>query len=179
MLSLANSLLANYNVKELSQAAPDELKKIFGISDAKACSIVSAFELGRRAFFYKDEKTKIKSVDDIIVLFPDMQHMKKEILKIVLVDSKMNVICSETISIGSSNTNSIEPKDVLAPAVGRSAAGIFLIHNHPSGETKPSREDIKFTRNIAKAGAIMGIELLDHIIIGNGNYTSFRENELF
>lgn len=107
-----------------------------------------------------------------------MQNMKKEILKTVLVDSKMNVICSETISSGGANTNTIELKDVLASAVARSASGIILIHNHPSGDTKPSKDDIKFTKSIAKVGAIMGIEVLDHIIVGNGSYISFREREL-
>lgn len=179
VLFLANRLLTKYNIKELSQASVSELKEIFGISDAKACAIISTFELGRRASAFKEEKTKINTVNDIIFMFPEMQHMKKEILKTILVDSKMNVICSETISLGSGNTNRIELKEVFAPAVARSASGMILIHNHPSGQTEPSKEDIKFTKNIAKTGAIMGIELLDHIIVGNGSYTSFRERGLF
>jgi DNA repair protein RadC len=176
VLNLANRLLANYNIKRLSQITITELKKITGIKDAKACQIVAAFELGKRLSISKNLKKQIITPSDIADLFMlRMRDLKKEILKGVYLDSKCNVIKYETIAVGGLNTNTVNPGEVFKTAILEDAAAIILTHNHPSGDTTPSSDDIRLTRKLKQLGKLIGIELLDHIIIGDNEYVSFKE----
>jgi DNA repair protein RadC len=176
VLNLANRLLTNYDIKRLSQTTITELKKITGIKDAKACQIVAAFELGKRLSIIKNLKKQIITPSDIADLFmPSMRHLKKELLKGVYVDSKCKIIKYETIAAGGLNTNIIHPREVFKTAILEDAAAIILVHNHPSGDSIPSPDDINLTKKLKQIGKLIGIELLDHIIIGDNEYVSFKE----
>jgi DNA repair protein RadC len=108
----------------------------------------------------------------------DMRYLKKEYFKIIILDTKNKVLDVCTISIGSLNSSIVHPREVFHEAVKKSAASILLVHNHPSGETQPSREDINITKRLIEAGELMGIKVLDHIIIGDGVYLSFKEENI-
>jgi len=176
VLNMANRLITKYDIKRLSQTTIAELKKINGIKDAKACQIVAAFELGKRLSIIKNLKKQIVTPLDIVNLFmPRMRDLKKELLKGVYVDSKCKIIKHETISVGGLNTNIIHPREVFKTAILEDAAAVILVHNHPSGDPTPSSDDVELTRKLKEIGKLIGIELLDHIIIGNNKYVSFTE----
>lgn len=179
VLDLANRLLANYDLKSLSQVSVGELKKIFGIKDAKACQIVAAFELGRRSLSYIEPRQSVRNPRDIVnLLMLRLQNLKKEFLMGVYLDSKSRIIKYETISVGGLNTSTVHPREVFRTAVSEAAAAVILVHNHPSGDPTPSKEDIELTTNLMEAGDIMGIEILDHIIIGGRKYFSLKERNV-
>jgi DNA repair protein RadC len=164
----------------LVNASPDSLNKFHGVSNAKAATILAAVELGKRISSTKaSESFKITSPQDVSALvMEDMRYYKKEYFKIILLDTKNKVIDIITISIGSLNSSIVHPREVFLEAVKKSSASIILLHNHPSGEVQPSREDINITQRLIEAGDIMGIKVLDHIIIGDGTYLSFKEENI-
>ncbi|MFQ5621614.1 MAG: DNA repair protein RadC [Candidatus Nanoarchaeia archaeon] len=177
VLDMTKRLLKKYNLGALSQITVSELKGIFGIGEAKACQIIAAFELGKRLASYTDSPSlKIESAADVVRLCGlKMRDLKKEHLKGFYLNSRKRLIKSETISIGSLDANLVHPREIFKTALAESAAGVILVHNHPSGNPTPSEEDIAITRQIAKAGKIMGIELLDHIIVSSGGFVSLME----
>ena len=178
VLAVAKKLLEKYNLPALSKCDVIELRKTLGIGDAKACQIVACFELGTRLLTY-ESKTPIRTPQDVADLFmPELRYLKKEIFKGVYLDTKNRVIGDETVSVGSLNTNIVHPREVFKKAIEKSAASIILVHNHPSGDPTPSSEDIELTKRMLEAGTLMGIEVFDHIIIGDGTYISLKEKEL-
>ncbi len=180
VISVANKLFNRYNIKSLSRSGINNLKKELGIGNAKACQIVACFELGRRlAKFKEDKKSAIKNAKDIAKIFiPEMGSLKKEHFKGIYLDSRKRVIKEETIFIGSLNESVIHPREIFQVALNENAAALILIHNHPSGNPKPSNQDIEITKELIRAGDILGIPVLDHIIIGNNKYVSLREKGL-
>ncbi len=164
----------------LVDATPESLNKFHGVSNAKAATLLAAVELGKRISTTKASETfKITSPQDVSALvMEDMRYYKKEYFRIILLDTKNKVIDINTISIGSLNSSIVHPREVFLEAVKKSSASMILIHNHPSGEVQPSREDINITQRLIKAGEIMGIKVLDHIIIGDGSYLSFKEENI-
>ena len=107
-----------------------------------------------------------------------MRYLKKEHMKLVLMNVKCNLISVEEISIGSLNASIVHPREIFNPAIRKSSASIIMVHNHPSGDPSPSSEDISITARIVEAGKLIGIELVDHIIIGDGKYVSMKEKGL-
>jgi DNA repair protein RadC len=105
----------------------------------------------------------------------EMRYYKKEYFKIVLLNTKNEIISSENVSIGTLNSSLVHPREVFIMAIKKSAASIVLLHNHPSGNSQPSKEDISITKRLSEAGKIIGIDVIDHIILGNGTYTSLKE----
>lgn len=180
VINISNKLFNKYNLKSLSRVSMGTLKKELGIGDVKACQIVSCFELGRRlAKFKEDKKHHIKNAKDIAKVFiPEMSSLKKEYFKGIYLDSRKKVIKEETIFIGSLNESVIHPREIFQVALNENAAALILLHNHPSGDPKPSVQDIEITKGLVKAGNILGIPVLDHIIIGNNKYVSLREKGL-
>lgn len=181
VLSLSRKLFQQYNLKSLSKLNINKLKKQLGIGDAKACQIIACFELGRRLASFNDSKKPllINCSKDIAKLFtPEMSILEKEIFKGIFLDSRKKMIKEETIFIGSLNESIVHPRDVFKIALDENAAAIILLHNHPSGDPSPSSFDIEITNEFVKAGIILGIEVLDHIIIGGKNYISLREKGL-
>lgn len=178
-LGLAGRLLASHDIERLSRLGVAELRRVLGVKDAKACAVVAAFELGRRARACKKSVSPVKSPETIARLFSsELADPNKEALMCICVDSKMNVLKHEVVSVGGLNANSVHPRDVFRTAVTEAAAGVVLAHNHPSGDPTPSRTDVKFTARVKAAGSLLGVELLDHVIVGGEKYVSFKESGL-
>lgn len=180
VLNLSNKLFEKYNLKSLSRVKITSLKNQLGIGDAKACQIMACFELGRRLSAFNDnQKPFIKTAKDIAKLFiPDMGSLEKEHFKGIYLDSRKRMIKQEIIFIGSLNESVIHPREIFKIALDENAAAIILLHNHPSGDPNPSSFDIQITQELMKAGNLLGIEVLDHIIIGGKKYFSLREKGL-
>lgn len=181
-IGLAQKIL-NYEekgLKNLMGTGPEFLCEFHGVSGAKAAQVLAAVELGKRvARLEPEKKYKISSPGDVsLYLMDDMRYLKKEHFKTVLMDTKNQIIDIVTVSIGNLNSSIVHPREVFVEAVKKSSASMILVHNHPSGDTKPSREDISITERLIEAGDIMGIKVLDHIIIGDGSYLSFKEENI-
>lgn len=165
----------------LGRAGVDDLCRVSGIGFARACQLVAAFELGKR--FARESRSNgrsVKTPEDVARLFMDeMRHYDKEHFKAAYLNTKNQVLKVETVSIGSLNASIVHPREILKPAISASAASIILVHNHPTGDPTPSKEDIEFTKRFAKCGELIGIELLDHVIIGAGNFKSLKEAGYF
>lgn len=150
-----------------------------GIGIVKACQIKAAIELGLRIKQKEVLALKVSSPQDVVdLLMDDMQYLKQECFKIILLDTKNKVIKVEGISIGILNASLVHPREVFIKAIKQHAASIILAHNHPSGDTEPSAEDKKITKRLYDAGELLGISVLDHIIIGRGIYLSFKQEKL-
>ncbi len=164
----------------LSNVTLEELIKIKGIGKCKAAQILAAVELGKRISTYvADEKIKVNSPNTILnLLMEEMRHLKKEHFKTIILDTKNQVISIENISVGNLNQSIVHPREVFNLAIKKSANSVILVHNHPSGDPTPSLEDVNVTNRLVEAGNIVGIKVLDHIIIGDNKYISFKEKNL-
>jgi len=181
-IELARSVLElDYNSLEfLKNSTIQELIKLDGIGKCKAAQILAAIELGKR-IHSKDivRPTKITCPRDVCeFMIESMKEYKKEYFRSIMLDTKNNIICHEDISIGSLNASIVHPREVFNRAIKRSSASIILVHNHPSGDPTPSKEDINITKRLINAGEILGIRVLDHIIVGNEKYISLKEEEI-
>lgn len=180
-LALAQRMLSELGQGEglsfLVDATVEELTKVKGISMAKACAIKAAVELGKRIGGIKSiDKVFIRSPRDVAnLLMNEMRYLKKEYFRTIQLNVKNQVLAVEDISVGSLNSSIVHPREVFKGPIRRSSAAIILVHNHPSGDPSPSREDIEVTRRLYEAGKLLGIDVLDHIIIGDGIYTSLKE----
>jgi DNA repair protein RadC len=183
-LELANQLLGTYKgLRHLQEASLEELKQAKGIGPAKAASIKATFEIGRRINIDSETRFLIKCPEDVIkyvnqVLIKEMRDYDREHFLVLYLDRKGGVKAKEDVSIGGLHSSIVHPREVFKTAVKRSAASIILAHNHPSGDPAPSKEDIEITRRLIEAGSIMGIEIIDHVIIGENTYCSFKEKGL-
>jgi DNA repair protein RadC len=180
VLELSNKFFKKYNLKSLSRLKITTLKKQLGIGDAKACQIIACFELGKRLSAFKEGKhPQIKNAKDIAKLFiSEMNSLEKENFKGVYLDSRKRIIKQETIFIGSLNESVVHPREIFKIALDENAAAIILLHNHPSGDPNPSSFDIEITKELVKSGEFLGIQILDHIIIGGNKYFSMKEKGL-
>lgn len=152
---------------------------IKGIGKVKARQIMSALKLARFLSAPTNISLIIRSPQDAWqLLSPDMAYLQKEHFVCLFLNTKNHVISRETISIGSLNAAIVHPREVFRAAIKRAAASIICIHNHPSGDPTPSSEDIQLTKRLVEAGAIVGIEVLDHIVIGCDSYCSLKERGL-
>ncbi|MEG0830503.1 MAG: DNA repair protein RadC [Anaerovoracaceae bacterium] len=160
----------------LVDAAPEELCVISGVGEAKACQILAAIELGKRiAIRPRSENCAVTTPQEIANLFmEEMRHYPKEYFKILLINVQGKIIEETQISVGDVCSTIVHPREVFRSAVKRSAAGIICVHNHPSGNPNPSKEDLETTKRLQKTGEILGIQVLDHIIIGDGKYISLK-----
>ena len=177
VIGLALKLLERFNLEKLSRINITKLKRIFGIGEAKACQIAACFELGRRLSISKAGKTpKINHPKDVVALIsPKLAGQKREHLIGIFLNSRKKVLKEEVIFIGTLDASLIHPREIFKIALEEGAAAIILAHNHPSGELKPSDEDIKITKDLIKAGKLLGIDFLDHLIICGKKYFSMRE----
>lgn len=167
------------NIRYLQDLTYEELQSINGIGQAKAVQIKAALELANRISSYRPQKYKIKNPWDIYKYYMEsLRYQYKEIFKIVLLNTKNEIITDVDISMGTLNSSLVHPREVFREAIRRSSNKIILLHNHPSGNTEPSKEDKNITNRLKDCGEIIGIEVLDHIIIGDGIYFSFKENML-
>jgi len=180
VVNMSSRILSEYNIKQLSQANVSKLTQIHGIGAAKASQIAAVFELARKLEGFTDEpKRKIRSPADVYsLLYPKMREHKREKLVALLLDTKNNVTREETVSIGSLNANIVHPREVFKAALMESSASVIISHNHPSGDPTPSREDIAVTEKLVEGGKMLGIDVLDHVIIGDGRYVSLKDEGL-
>lgn len=177
-VDLGRELLERFgSLAGIEQAGIKEICAVPGIGPAKAAELKAAIELGRRYQKPSLAGASFCSSGDIAAYYrPRMKDLKKEIFRCALLDTKNKLIREEVISVGSLSASIVHPRDAFKPAVRESAAAVIFIHNHPSGDIKPSQEDILLTRRLVQAGEVLGIQVLDHIIIGDGEHFSFRDN---
>jgi len=178
VLQLAQRLLIRFEgLHLLKDATLEELTKIEGIGEAKAIQILAAIELGRRiGNIAQQERYVIRSPEDgARYLMEEMRFLTQEHFVCLYLNTKNQVIHKQTVFIGSLNASIVHPREIFKEGLKRSAASIICFHNHPSGDPTPSREDIDVTKRLKECGKILGIELLDHIIIGDRKYISLKE----
>jgi DNA repair protein RadC len=176
---LATDLVTAFeSTRELAGASIERLTRVRGVGVAKACRVRAAIELGRRVVKAgRGTRRIVKCPEDAACLvMEDMKTLDREHFKVILLDSKNSVISIETVSVGTVNASIVHPREALKPALEKSATSMILIHNHPTGNVSPSREDILITRRFEKCGRILGIDIVDHIIIGDGDYRSMKES---
>ena len=180
VLRVADGILKRHPPEALLEMGLEGLTQIKGIGRAKAAGLVAAFELARRAL---DRGMGIAPAlshpVDVVGIVSDIRSLRKEHFVSVFLNARNQMICRETVSVGTLSASLVHPREVFAPAVGSSAASVILAHNHPSGDVTPSREDIELTRRMVQAGDIMGIEVLDHIIVAAERFLSMKEANLF
>jgi len=181
VMSIAQELLVRFgNIKTISQATIEELSQIKGIGLAKAAQLKACFELGKREELEPELKNfDIKDPESVVrAIRASIKDKAKEHFKLILLNPRNKIIGISTISIGTLNASLVHPREVFKDAITHSAASVVLAHNHPSGDPEPSEDDIKITKKLVDSGKILGIEVLDHIIIGKNNFCSFKERGL-
>jgi len=177
-IDLGRELLEQFgDLAGIEQAGTSEICAVEGIGPAKAAQIKAAIELGRRYQKPNLAGASFCSSSDVAAYYrPRMKDCKKETFRCALLDTKNKIIREDVVSIGSLSASLVHPRDTFKAAVRESAAAVIFIHNHPSGDVKPSQEDILLTKRLVQAGEVIGIQVLDHIIIGDGGHFSFRDN---
>ncbi len=183
VINVSQKLLAKSegNLVTLFSSSLTELQETNGIGPAKATQIQACFELGKRFAATKPNNCDaIKTDADVAALLgPSMRFLDKEVFKVVLLDSRNHIIKIQDVSIGTVNASLVHPREVFKAALKESATSIILVHNHPSGDPTPSEEDLKTTNRLKKAGELLGVNLLDHLIISSRGLTSLKEiNEM-
>ena len=168
------------NLVHLFCASIKQLMETDGIGFQEAQKIKAVFELTKRiAAYCEEDHPKITSKDDVTkLLAPHMMFLPQEEFRVMLLNAKQKLIRVETVSLGSLDKALVEPRDVFRPAITFNAASLVIVHNHPSGDTQPSEQDVLLTRELCMCGIILGIEVLDHIIIGVRDHVSFKERGL-
>ncbi|ABO51059.1 DNA replication and repair protein RadC [Desulforamulus reducens MI-1] len=181
VLELAAELFSHFkDLRALSQATIEELSQIKGVGPVKAVQVKAALELGRRlAAMPAETRVIIRCPEDVCgLVMEDLRDLDREHFLALLLNTKNQVLARETISIGTLNSSVVHPRELFKVAIRRSAASMILVHNHPSGDPTPSREDIVLTKRLIEAGEIIGIDVLDHIIIGDNKFTSLKSKGL-
>ena len=181
VVRLAERLLVQFNgLTGLARASINELCAVHGIGPAKAIDIKAAFEIGRRLLAAApEERRRITSPADAAnLLMAEMMLLEQEQLRLILLDTRNRVLQMPVIYVGSLNASVVRVGELFRAAIRENAAAIIVVHNHPSGDPSPSPEDIQVTRQLASAGRLLDIELLDHIIIGRQRYVSLKERGL-
>jgi len=180
-LAVANELLAARDgVHGLSRSSAGDLARAPGIGPAKAAQLLAAVELGRRTLTHAP-RSRVQLMtprDTAAYLMPKFGGRPVEQFGLVLLDTKYRVLRTTVLAIGTLNTTVVQPRDVFREAALGSAAAVVAFHNHPSGDPSPSPDDVELTRRLAAAGTLMGIDLVDHIILGDVRYCSFKEMTL-
>jgi DNA repair protein RadC len=177
-LGVANDLLKTRGgLHGLLRSTADDLTRVAGIGFAKAAQVIAALELGRRTLAHAPAaRVQLRTPRDAAaLLLPAFGARPTEQFGVVLLDAKHRVVRTSIVAAGTLNTTVVQPRDVFREAVLSAAAAIVVFHNHPSGDPTPSPDDVALTRRLAAAGVLMGIDLVDHIVLGDLRYCSFKE----
>jgi len=180
-LELARELLLHFkNLKEMEDATLAEFSKIKGMGTAKIAQLKAAFELGRRLLQNKgsdlSRMPSFKNSEEVYEYYrPKFYGLKKERFLCVMLDAKNRVFKETVVSDGTLTYSPVHPREVFRSAIKEAAVSVLFIHNHPSGDPTPSKDDISITQRLVKTGEIVGINVLDHIIVGDGRYLSLME----
>jgi len=180
-VDLARELLDRHeSLQKLFSRSPSELTAVKGIGSAKAATLSSAFELVRRIQSQTNEgKLSFKRSSDVANHYlPLMRDFRKEVFTILLLNRANRLIKEVTISEGTLDASVVHPRDVFREALLEMAAGVILMHNHPSGEASPSEEDLRITKQLVEAGRLLGIKVYDHIIVAGNSYRSLADDGL-
>jgi DNA repair protein RadC len=156
----------------------DDLQAIEGIGPTKASQIMSCFELGRRYFGQESSVAKVTRPEDILPLVADLRDKRQEHFVCISLNGAGEVLENRTITVGLLNHSLVHPREVFADAITDRAASVICVHNHPSGSLEPSSQDIAITSQLKEAGAILGIQLTDHLIVTKTGHISMRERGL-
>ena len=181
VLRLAERLLSHFGgLTGLARASISELQEVRGIGPAKAVEIKAALELGRRLIATSpEERPSINTPADAAnLLMSEMMFLEQEHLRVILLDTRNKLLRVAPVYVGSLNSSSVRVGELFRAAIKENAAACIVIHNHPSGDPTPSREDINVTRKLVSAGKLLNIEVLDHVIIGHKKYVSLNERNL-
>lgn len=178
VISVAETILQKAgSLKALLEMDIEELSAIKGVGEAKAIQIKAGLELGRRlSRLNLLDRPKISSPQDVANLMMDgMRYLHQEHFVTLYLNTKNQVIGQETIFVGTLNSSLVHPREVFREGIRKSAASIILLHNHPSGDPSPSKEDLDVTQRLVESGRLLGIEVLDHVVIGDGIFVSLKE----
>ena len=181
VMRLAESMLVQFNgLPGLSRASVNELATIHGVGQAKAAQIKAALELGRRlTVATPQERPRISSPADAAnLLMSEMMLLEQEHLRVILLNTRNEVLSMPTVYQGSLNTSVVRVGELFREAIRANAAALIVAHNHPSGDPSPSPEDVNVTRQLVKAGRLLDISVLDHIVIGHHRFVSLKERQL-
>jgi DNA repair protein RadC len=177
-LDLANAILETVGgVHGFVRARPEHLVQVRGIGDARAAQVLAAIELGRRTLTRAGQlRLQVKTPRSVAeFLLPQYGNRPVEQFGVLLLDTKHRVLRTTVLSIGTLDASLVHPREVFREAATAGAAAIVLFHNHPSGDPEPSQDDVKLTARLAAAGVLMGIDVIDHVILADVRYYSFRE----
>jgi len=181
VLDMARRLLSRYDgLPGLARASFDELRAEKGLGQAKTAQLKAALELGRRMLLASPEdRFVVRSPADVAqLLMAEMSHLEQEHFRVLYLDTRNQLIGTETVYVGSLNASHIRVGEVFRDAIKRNCAAIIVVHNHPSGDPTPSPEDVEVTRQLVAAGDLLDIEVLDHLVIGQQRFVSLRERGL-
>ena len=181
VIDMATDLMRYYRTLDaLARASFTDLQRHHGIGEAKAAQILAAIELGRRVMRAAPEERLRADSPEIVarLLMAELAYVDQEYVKVVLIDTRNRIIATPTIYKGTLNTTSIRIGEIFKEAIKSNAAAIIIAHNHPSGDPSPSPEDVILTRRIVDAGALLNIDVLDHLILGRNRWVSMKERRL-
>jgi DNA repair protein RadC len=173
-IEVAKRILETTKLENLSKLSLSEMSKLKGVGKSRASTISASIELSNR-IFEKDERITIKTPVDVMRAVSFLVNKKKEYFVALYLNSQMELINQEIISVGIIDSSLVHPRELYEPAIKYLASYIFLVHNHPSGNTEPSKEDINITENLVRSGLTLDIPVIDHIIVSRDNYFSFKE----
>lgn len=179
ILDTCNQLVSTHPLERLAETPLQDLQKIKGIGEAKAMQIIAIFELNKRVQFKRNTNRLVQSARDVfeymhgVVPDPNREH-----LYVLFLNAKNRILRHELVSVGTLTASLIHPREIYKAAIRESAHSIILVHNHPSGDVQPSNADKQVTTVLKRAGELLQIELLDHVIVGTDNWFSFRDHSL-
>ena len=176
VLKVSEEILSKFPKKKLLSLDFEKLSKIKGIGTGKACLLLAAFELTKRALDVEDNNLPaINNAKDAVAQLQELRTAKKEHFVVLYLNARNQLICKETISIGILNASIVHPREVFKPAIDCLAASIIVAHNHPSRDTEASGDDMEITKKLVDSGKILGIEVIDHIIVAKDKFLSMKE----
>lgn len=176
VIDMSNRLITQFGLDKLFSCSLKELQEINGIGPSKAMQLLSIAELNKRISAVQNPVVKISSAKDVFNIFKDrLRDEKQENFIVLLLSNKNHIIKQETVSKGVLDAAIIDPREIFKPAIRNSAARLILVHNHPSGNPEPSNEDKEITEKVIKAGELLQIQVLDHVIIGREGWWSWKE----